>query len=278
MDVSSLTLHFLHKHPWEAARTLEKFECDLLAQYLAQLPVEAAAGALKYIIPSIASVCLEQMAEKHAAAIITHLDLERAAALLRRIGEDKRELMIKATSPGFANMLRPVLRYPEGTVGQSMDPGIFTVHEDMRVAEVISTVRKAAGFLHHDIYVINDRQEPSGIVAIRQLLTSDEMDTMKSIMRPLGNTLAARASLSSVRDSGDWEHRDSIPVVDHQGMFIGVLHRRSLHMLTGAEYNTQEEYAGTALALAELFWDICAHLLPPVQDNERKGSQHERST
>jgi len=276
MDINSLSLHFLHKHPQEAARTMEKFESGLLAQYLAQLPVEAAAGALKYIIPSIASSCLEQMAEKHAAVIITHLALERAAMLLRRMGEDKREQLIKATTPVFANMVRPVLRYPEGTVGQAMDPGIFTVHEDMRVAEVINTVRKAAGHLQHEIYVINDRQEPTGIVAIRQLLTSDEMETMKNIMRPVGDVLAARISLSAAQDSVYWEHRDSVPVVDHQGMFIGVLHRRSLH-LTGAEYNAGDEYTGTVLAVAELFWDVCAHLLQPVHGKEGKGSQNERS-
>jgi len=173
-------------------------------------------------------------------------------------------------------MVRLVLRYPDGTVGQAMDPGAFTVHEDMRVAEVISIVRKLVGHQQHEIYIINDRQEPSGIVAVGQLLTSDEMETMKNIMRPVGATLAARTSLSAVQDSVYSEHRDSIPVVDHQGMFIGLLHRRSLPK-TGAEYNARDEYTGTALAVAELIWDVCAHLLQPVHDNEGKGSQHERS-
>ena len=275
MDINSLSLHFLRQYPRDAARTLEKFESDLLAQYLADLPVAMAAGALKYIIPSIASACLEQMAEEQAATLITHLDLERAAVLLRRIREDKREPLIKKTSPVFANMVRQVLRYPDGTVGQAMDPGAFTVHEDMRVADVINIVRKVAGQQpQHEIYIINDRQEPSGIVAVGQLLTSDEMETMKNIMRPVGATLAARISLSAVQDSVSWEHRDSIPVVDHQGMFIGLLHRRSLPE-TDVEYNAHDEYTGTALAVAELFWDVCAHLLQPVHDNEGKGSQHE---
>jgi magnesium transporter len=276
MDINSLSLHFLYKYPRDAARILEKFESEILAQYLAHLPVRAAAVVLKYIIPSIASECLKQMTEEQAASIITHLDMERAAMLLRRVQEDKREQLIKATSPLFANMVRLVLRYPDGTVGQAMDPDIFTVHQDMRVAEVITAVRNAAGLLQHEIYVINDRQEPSGIVAARQLLTSDDMETMKNIMRPVGDTLAARTSLAAAQNSVHWEHRDSIPVVDHQGMFIGVLHRRSLHT-KGVEYNARDEYTGTALAVAELFWDVCAHLLQPVQDNEDKRTQNERS-
>lgn len=276
MDINSLSLHFLRTHPRDAARTLEKFEPDFLAQYLAQLPVAEAAGALQYIIPSVAAACLEGMAEEQAAAIIAHLELERAAVLLRRMREDRRVLLIKKTSPVFANMVRQVLRYPDGTVGQAMDPGVFTVHEDMRVAEVINTVRKVAGHQQHEIYVINDKQEPMGIVAVRQLLTSDEMATMKNIMRPVGDVLAARISLAAAQDSVYWEHRDSIPVVDHQGMFIGVLHRRSVQM-TGTEYNARDEYTGTVLAVAELFWDVCAHLLQPVHDNEGKGSQNERS-
>jgi len=271
MDNNFLTLHFLHDHPKVAARTLEKFELESLAAYLAQLPVREAAGVLRYLVPAIASECLETIPLEQAAAIIMHLDIDRAAALLRRIREEHREPLIRHTSTVFGNMARLVLRYPEGTIGQVMDPDVFTVHQDMRVAEVINAVRNAGELPQHEIYVINDRQQPAGIVAVKQLLTTDEMEMMKNIMRPAGQMLAARTSLSVARSSVDWEHRDSIPVVDQHGVFIGVLHRRSL-TTTDPEYNTTDEYAGTALAVAELFWDTCAQLLVPVHDHDKKGS------
>lgn len=274
MDNNSLSLHFLHDHPKDAARTLEKFEVGSLAEYLAQLPVRAAAGVMQYIVPTIASACLETMSHKQAAAVIMHLDIERAAALLRRLREDHREQLMRETSTLFANMVRLVLRYPEGTIGQVMDPRIFTVHQDMRVAEVITAVRNSAELLQHEIYVINDRQQPAGVVAVKQLLTCEGMETMKNIMRPVGQMLAARTSLAVALNSFDWEHRDSIPVVDHQGVFIGVLQRRSLQS-TDTESHAADEYTGTALAVAELFWDTCAQLLLPVPNNEEKGSQNE---
>ena len=150
MNIESLSLHFLRDHPRDAARTLEKFEVDALSAYLAQLPVKSAAGVVQYIVPTIASVCLESMPHERAAAIIMHLDIERAAALLRRIQEVNREKLIRATSTIFANMVRLVMRYPEGTIGQVMDPDIFTVHQDMRVTEVITAVRNAEKQLQHD--------------------------------------------------------------------------------------------------------------------------------
>ena len=271
MDNNFLTLHFLHDHPKDAARTLEKFELESLAAYLAQLPVREAAGVVRYLVPAIASECLETIPQEQAAAIIMHLDIERASALLRRVREDIREQLIKRTSTIFANMVRLVLRFPEGTIGQVMDPDVFTVHQDMRVAEVITAVRSAAELLQHEIYVINDRQQPAGVVAVKQLLTADEMELMKNIMRPPGQILAARTSLAVARNNVDWEHRDSIPVVDQHGVFVGVLRRRSLNT-TDSEYNPTDEYAGTALAVAELFWDTCAQLLAPVHDHEKKGS------
>jgi magnesium transporter len=275
MNIESLSLHFLRDHPRDAARTLEKFEVDALSAYLAQLPVKSAAGVVQYIVPTIASVCLESMPHERAAAIIMHLDIERAAALLRRIQEVNREKLIRATSTIFANMVRLVMRYPEGTIGQVMDPDIFTVHQDMRVTEVITAVRNAEKQLQHEIFVINDRLRPVGIVAVKQLLISGGKEMMKNIMHPVGTTLAARTSLSVVQNSVEWEHRDSIPVVDHQNVLIGLLHRRSL--LTGTENKSSEEYATTALAVAELFWDTCAHLLLPMQNNDNKGAQDERN-
>lgn len=275
MNIESLSLHFLREHPKDAARTLEKFEVDGLSAYLAQLPVQSAATVMQYIVPTIASVCLESMPYERAAAIIMHLDIERAAALLRRIQEENREPLIKATSTIFANMVRLVMRYPEGTIGQVMDPDVFAVHQNMRVTEVINAVRNAAKLLQHELYVINDRLQPAGIVTVKQLLVSDGMEMMKNIMQPAGETLAARTSLLVVQNSIEWEHRDNIPVVDHQGILIGVLHRRSL--LAGAENNAPEEYTVTALAVAELFWDTCAHLLLPAQNHEKKGSQDERN-
>jgi magnesium transporter len=275
MNIESLSLHFLRDHPRDAARTLEKFEVDALSAYLAQLPVKSAAGVVQYIVPTIASVCLESMPHERAAAIIMHLDIERAAALLRRIQDVNREKLIRATSTIFANMVRLVMRYPEGTIGQVMDPDIFTVHQDMRVTEVITAVRNAEKQLQHEIFVINDRLRPVGIVAVKQLLISDGKEMMKNIMQPVGTTLAARTSLSVVQNSVEWEHRDSIPVVDHQDVLIGLLHRRSL--LAGTENKSSEEYATTALAVAELFWDTCAHLLLPMQNYKNKGAQDERN-
>ena len=229
---------------------------------------------MKYIIPSVATDCLEQMPRDHAAPIIMHLDIERAAALLRRMPESNRDQLIKATSPLFANMVRLVLRYPDGTVGQVMDPHVFTVHQDMRVAEVSNAVRNAPGQLRHEVYVIDDKQQPVGVVAFRQLLTSRGKEVIKNIMHPVGQTVAARTSLSLARNSVDWESKDSIPVVDHQGVLLGILFRGNLNA-NGTDVNVQDEYTGTALAVAELFWEACSHLLLPVSSNEEKGSPHE---
>ncbi|MGH8120014.1 MAG: magnesium transporter MgtE N-terminal domain-containing protein, partial [Gammaproteobacteria bacterium] len=251
MGNNFLSLHFLHEHPRDAARTLEKFDIESLSAYLAQLPVREAAGVVRYLVPAIAASCLEIVTHEQAAAIITHLDIERAAALLRRMREDHREQVIKRTATVFANMIRLVLRYPDGTIGQVMDPDVFTVHQDLRVVEVTTAVRSAAELLQHEIYVINDRQQPAGVVAVKQLLTTDGMEMMKNIMRPVGQMLAARTSLAVARNTVDWDQRNSVPVVDHHGVFMGVLHRRSLNN-SESDYNTTDEYAGTALAMAEM--------------------------
>ena len=276
MTINSLSLSFLLEHPKDAARALEKFDPPVLAEYLENVPVKTAATVLKHIVPSIATECLKQMPVEVSTEIVMQLGIERATALLRRMKEGFREQMIRTMSPIFANMTRLVLRYPEGTVGQDMSPNVFTVHQDMRVNEVITAIRNAADLLQHEVYVINDKQQLVGIVDVKLLLTSDDKEQMKAIMGSTGETLAARTSLNAVRTLPEWNHKERLPVLDHQGVFIGVLHRHSLHASVH-DHERQDEYAGTALAVAELFWDACANLLTPDYDHSEKGYQDERN-
>ncbi len=277
MTVNSLSLHFLQEHPRDAARTLEQFEPAELARYLELVPTIIAAEVLKFMIPSIAAECLKNMALNKSSPLIMQLGIERGSILLRRMRETMREQIISSTSPFFSNMARLVLRYPEGTVGQAMNPNVFSVHQDMSVSEVITAVRNSADLNCNQIFITGDQQEIRGVVEVRLLLVSDGKLSMKEIMHSPGNSVSARSSLASVYQSIAQEPREIFPVVDHHGAFIGILTRSALHEhLSGNVATGQDDkYAGAALAMAELFWETCADLLGPPHNQSNKGNENE---
>ena len=277
MTINSLSLYFLQEHPKDAARSLEQFAPEHIAEYFEHIPPQTVASVLKYIVPSIAAECLKSMSLEKSSPIVMQLGVERASLLLRRMKSGLRVQFIRTMSPIFANMTRLVLRYPEGTVGQVMNPNVFTVHEDMTVEEVIKVIKNSAQLTHNEIYITGDKQQLLGIVDIRDLLTDNEKKPMRKIMQAPGECIPARSSLSSVRNFSDWNTRENTPVIDHFGVFIGVLGRSVVHdYLSGKRTEHEDvEITGTALAVAELFWDACANLIAPDYDNVRKDRKNE---
>jgi magnesium transporter len=272
MTTDPISLHFLQEHPKDAARTLEQFEPAQLASFMEQVPTRTAATVIKYLVPSVAADCLKNMEIGRSSKIVMQLGVERAALLLRRMKTGFQVEFIRAMTPVFANMTRLVLRYPAGTVGHVMNPYILTVHEDMTIEEVIKVIRNSEELSHNDIFITGDKQELAGIVNIRQLLTSDNKQSMKKIMRPPGRSIPARSALDSLREHSDWNLEENIPVVDHLGEFIGVLNRKTIHesLFGKASSEQEDDMSGTAIALAELFWDACANLLAPDYENVKK--------
>jgi len=279
MNVNSISLHFLEEHPKDAARTLEQFDPASLAEYMESVPAKTAANVIKYIVPSISTECLKLMAIDKSSQIIMHLGVERASLLLRRMTGGIRDQFIHAMSPVFSNMTRLVLRYPEGTVGQVMNPNIFSVHQNMTVNEVINVIRNLNQLWHNEIFITDDKQQLAGVVEVRQLLITDGNQSMKMIMKSPGESIPARTRLESVKNKPEWHYRENFPVIDHMGVFIGVLSRTSVHevMADTQAISEQEELTGTAMAIAELFWDACADMLTPDYDNSKKDHQDERN-
>ncbi len=279
MSADSLSLHFLEEHPKDAARILEQFEPETLAHYMESVPTKISANVIKYIVPSISTECLKLMAIDKSSQVVMQLGVERASLLLRRMKSGIRVQFIRAMSPVFSNMTRLILRYPEGTVGQVMNPHVFSVHQDMTVNEVINVIRNSSQLWHNEIFITDEKQQLAGVIDVRLLLTADGNQPMKMIMKSPGECIPARASLDSIKNYPDWHYRENFPVIDHMGVFIGVLSRVSIHQAMTDEETPrkQEEFTGTALAVAELFWDACADLLAPEYENIKKGHQDERN-
>jgi magnesium transporter len=279
MTSNSLSVHFLQNHPQDAARTLEQFEAELIAEYLEHIPVKPVSEILRHMTSSKTVSCLSIMAVERSAAVLEHFSIERATMLLRRIKVDVRNGIIKAMSPLTANMIRIVLRYPAGTVGQLMNPNVFTVHEDRHIDEVIKVMQDRHDQVRSEIYVINDKQQLVGIAYTRDLLVAEPDTPIKKIMRSLEVSFPARSSLASVKDHPEWKYKDVLPVIDHAGMFIGVLKRGVMLDTLARDINSssqQDDFMSTTMAIAELFWDACANLVAPEYENVRKEQQDER--
>lgn len=276
MKTEILPQYFLKHHPVDAARTLEKYDPAVLADYLVQSSPRVVANIFRHINSSITSACLAKMPPEFAAAILEQFSIERAAFLIRRMPFTDRIGMIRKMSPITGNMIRLVMRYPAGTVGQVMNPNVFVVHKNRNVSEVINSIKTSYDQVRSKVYIIDDKQQLTGMVFIRDLLVSDPDILVEKIMRKPERSISARASLNSIKDNSQWKDRDNLPVVDQSGKFIGILKRGVLLDALGREQETEQQDNGivdVALDVAGVFWDACANIITPQYVTSDKGQK-----
>ncbi len=279
MTTNSLSDYFLENHPENAARLLEKYEPSVLAEYLNSVTSESAANIFRQITPSIAADCLVNLDIDKTTAILEHFSIERTALLLMRMSLTDRIRIIRKLSPLTSNMVRLVLRYPQGTVGRAMNPNVFAINRYRCVSEVINSIQASYDQVRSKVYIIDDKNRLVGMVFIRDLLISEPDKPLEEIMREPEATIFARASLASVKNHPLWNDRDNLPVVDQSNKFIGILKRGvMLDALKRDQNDVQhgESIVDTAMSVVELFWDACANLIAPQHEITDKGKKDER--
>ena len=276
MTVELLSLHFLKHHPKDAARVLERFDSEQLAEYFNQQPAVTIAKIFRFMTPAKTVSCLVLMDVNIAAKILEDFSIERSSTLLRRMQPDIRLKIIRAMATLYANMIKLVIRFPEDTVGRFISPNVYTVLDTMYVKDILSNVKDSVEQVRSEIFVVNDKQRLVGLVYIKDLLVADSNIPIKKIMRSAPQALSARSRLAHVQHNTEWKYNELLPVIDTNGLFIGVLKRGvMLDALSRAKDSSQQQddIATAALEMADLFWNTCTDLLLPEVEQKTTESK-----
>ncbi len=274
MSNDILSLYMMSQHPRDAARTLQQFDPKELAVFLDKYSISVTAIIFKHMVPSIAVETLKAMDLEKSAKIIMQLGVERGTLLLRRMSVGIKQEFISRMSPVYANMAKLVLRYPDGTVGHAMNPNVITISNDLTTGQVAVIARNSADILMNEIYVTNSDQHLVGVIHAKDILISASDQSIKNLIHKTEHTVSARSNLNSVKSLPNWQFQESFPVIDHHRVFVGVLYRSTLIESGGlADMNQDaDSLTGTALAVAEIFWDACSNIIVPEHQNSNKST------
>jgi magnesium transporter len=253
---TKLALRFLEDHPDESARLLETLAPDAAAALLAHSPPALAADILRRLVPSFGVGCLDQLTREGAAATIEALPLGRAAGLLRRLDEERRAELLGALPTSTATALGRLLAYPEASAGGRMDPRVFTLPEDIRVADAVERLRARPEYAMYYLYVVDREQRLRGVLNYRDLLLANDEATLASVMRSPVVHLPATASGEALLAAPAWRVYLTLPDVDPDGILVGVVRAESLRDL---EWGRPEP--GPRSGLAGAVWRGVSDLL-----------------
>lgn len=255
--LDSITKGYLSLRPAAAANTLARLDGRDTKAIFEAMPRQLAANVLEHMVPQSAGRCLAQLPAKTGGEILARTPLLAAVAALRLMEPGKVKALLAQMPRPTAARLRLRLRYSERVIGAFVDADIVTLTSDLRVGDALRLLRRAGRRTGYQISVLNEHRQLVGIVDLADLIGARDRSMIQSVMRPAGVVLNVRAALHTVTNHSAWLTHESLPVINRDGVFQGMLERSKVteekqQLVT--EVAEGNELATTRAALADIFW------------------------
>lgn len=252
----TLALEFASAHPIEAADVLSQLPPEDRLRFISENSPDIVASLFRLMDPTTVSDDLANAENPNACEIVARLPMEIAAVLLRRLKEEKRAMILTGLPEAFQERLKFLLHYRENSVGASMDTQVLTFFDDLDIKNAVELISTQPKYVLFYIPVIDRQHRFIGVVGIRELMLAPPTAPLESIMEPGIATLSPESDLETIASHQGWMIFHELPVVDRNGVFLGVLSHRVLRRLQieAEESDSSDHLVDTGRALGELYW------------------------
>ncbi len=221
--MDSMVRAFASTHPEDAARALESLEPAKAASILKRLPARDAGPVTERLTPAAAGSILTQLGEERTRELLGHLPARQAAAILHHLEDALREATLSKLAPERAKGIRGLLQYPAETAGGMMDPQVTSIRIDLRVADAITSLRRARRHTLYYLYVTDSDGKLVGVLNMRELLLANPRDPIEPLVRRELVTVPATLPRDEVVSLIRQRRFVALPVVDSEGYLLGVV-------------------------------------------------------
>jgi magnesium transporter len=254
----------LDEHRWSELRTLlsglpAPEVADLLESLspadrmmlFRALPRAQGSEVFAYLEPPRQNELIASLTNEAARQILADLTPDDRTALLEELPAEVTQKLLELLSPADLKEARTLLGYPEQSVGRLMTPDYVAIQPQWTAQQAIEHIRRRG----HDaetiniIYIVDERSRIVDDLRLRQILLADPQASVESIMDR--NFVALRASddrEEAVRTMKEYD-RVAIPVVDSDGVLIGIVTSDDVLDVAEAEATEDMQKIGGMAAL-----------------------------
>ncbi len=195
------------------------------------LPVELAADLIEEAPNEMAVELVERLEPDRAAEIIEQLDSDIQADVIGELEEEDAEAILSEMDEEEAADVRRLSAYDDDTAGGLMMSEVFKFHDTQTVGNVLrqlaSDDEDFERYRGQHPYIVDADGRAVGVVSLRSLLTSKRSDKLTTIMAP-PLTVPVDAPLDQLEDVFDEHPFLGVPVVDENGILVGVVSRTAM--------------------------------------------------
>jgi len=195
----------------EQVLLLPLLDVPTTADLLEELEDEDVLSAIESLSTERLADVLDQMEPDEAADLLGDLPPEQASAALAEMEE--------------ADDVIPLLGYPDQTAGGLMTTSYVALRRHTTSEQAIQFLRQVSPEtqIPYYLYVVDREKRLSGVVGFRELVISDPLVTMDSIMDPDVRYISVGTDQEDVARMMTRYDLAAVPVVDDQHHLVGVI-------------------------------------------------------
>jgi len=182
-------------HPADIAHILSQIPQKDRAALIDTLDVETAAETLEEMGTSDQASIIEELDAEHASDILEHMAPDEAADVLQDLPTDKANDLLQRMEKEGADEMEELLSHEEDTAGGLMTTEYLSLTKDLTVREAIDQVRLLSPNVEtvYYIYILDKDEKLQGVLSLRDLIVSQQDNTLEEIMTHPVKTVRADA-------------------------------------------------------------------------------------
>lgn len=225
----SLALALLQNHPRVAASIFEQTSVNEVASFLTHLSDGDEGDVLQYVMPSYMARLCKALPNSMAIKLLSPLEESQIAIILRYLDKAHRELILSETPKKRANTIQLLLKFSQATVGAWLTPQVAVTTPESTLAQTLDTLSENDALAETNcVFIINRNQQYQGRLYYLDILKNQSNHLVSQYMKPDKITLTANMSINTAYENDAWYQYDTLPVLNQNKHFIGILEYRHL--------------------------------------------------
>jgi magnesium transporter len=218
-----LTRRFLTDYPMEAARNIERLTVEEVAEAMSRQTAVALVPVWLNLLPEVAARLLGALPEGLADKLLAELPPGYAVRLLGFLPDVERELRFGRLDPVIREELRALTSYPIGTAGRLMNPGVSAYRRELTVGELLTRLGETGMLTARSLFLVDDEGRLTGKAPLQDVALAPRDTALADLELPVSAAVRPLDTSEEVTRALEEYRVLDLPVVDHEGVFLGAI-------------------------------------------------------
>lgn len=209
----------------DIATVLEQIPGEEQVQVFSLLEsLEQKAAVLSELSGDKVSFLLKELGPQKSAEILSYLSSDDLVDIMEKLEEDLASEILLLLKREEAEEIEELIRYRSDTAGGIMSTDVFSLSEELTVAQAITQIQEAEDMEHpFYVYIVNPLQHLVGVLSLKKLILAKPHCLLKEVMDKDPIRVRLEVDQEEVARIVSRYNYLAIPVVDDANKLMGVI-------------------------------------------------------